>query len=140
MKPDTIILHHSFTKDGVTVNWQAIRRYHMETLGWKEVGYHLGVELVGERYEVLMGRMLNEQGAHCKQEGMNGRSLGICIIGNFDEAPPPEDQWFLTVCLVRALCDTCGISKNRIFGHSKFAPYKSCPGAYFDVSRLVSMI
>ena len=138
MRPNAIILHHSLTADSHTVSWRAIRKYHMETLGWKDIGYHFGVERVAGTFEVFLGRQLNEPGAHCKEQGMNGRSIGICFVGNFDEIEVPAGQWDLGLKLVRGLCEACGIQKTQIFGHREFATYKSCPGKFFDVKRFVS--
>ena len=131
MRPQRIILHHSLTADSGTVSWAAIRRYHMETLGWKDVGYHYCIELVGDRYEILTGRLMNEVGAHTS--GENEDSLGICFVGNFDVSEVPQEQWRLGVRLVASLCDVIGITPDKVYGHHDFNAGKSCPGQHFNV-------
>jgi len=135
MNPEYIILHHSLTSDGDTVSWGAIRRYHVVELGWRDIGYHYGIERVNGTYEVLMGRMPTEPGAHCKQSGMNYKSLGVCLIGNFDEAPPTPAQWRKAVQLVRALMQVHKIPVERVLPHNYLAHYKTCPGKMFDMER-----
>ena len=127
MEPKNIIIHHSLTKDGKTVSWDDIRKYH-KSLGWRTIGYHYGIELVNDDYEIFVGRMMNESGAHCKQQGMNYKSLGICCIGNFDVDSVPKKQWQTCLKLVRSLVDILRLSLDNIYGHNEFAHYKSCPG------------
>jgi len=137
MKPTRIIIHHSLTKDGSTVSWDAIRWYHTHTMGWRDIGYHAGIELVGARYEVLIGRMLDEQGAHTS--GQNNDSLGICLVGNFDLAPPPPAQLDLAVRFAGSLCRLLEIPSSRVYRHSDFAA-KSCPGAMFPWDEFIRRI
>lgn len=139
MKPTHIIIHHSLTNDGQTVSWDAIRWYHTHTRGWNDIGYHAGIELVGGRYEILMGRMLNEVGAHCKEGGMNRRSIGICMAGNFDVAQPPAAQLDLLVRLTKSYMDIFGIPKENVDRHSDYAP-KSCPGKLFPWDNFIGRL
>ncbi len=138
MKPKRIILHHSLTSDSQTVSWNAIRKYHIETNGWKEIGYHAGLELVGDHYEIFTGRMMNEKGAHC--EGQNYDSIGICFVGNFDISEPPPEQWNVGVKLVACLCDILSIPPSMIFGHNDFNPAKSCPGTKFFTYGFIKQV
>jgi len=140
MKPEYIIIHHSLTEDSGTVSWNAIRRYHVGKLGWRAIGYHFGIERVGNTYEIIMGRMPTEPGAHCRQSGMNYKSLGICLIGNFDKAPPPLGQWRKAVQLVRALVQVFRIPHERILPHNYLAHYKSCPGRMFDIDDFIEAV
>ena len=137
MIPTHIILHHSATKDGQTVSWNAIRRYHVKECAWGDIGYHFGIELVGDAgdpdgsYEILMGRMPDRPGAHTKDH--NQDSLGVCFVGQFDADPPPPAQWRKGVELVAWLCRRFGISAAGVFGHRDFAN-KTCPGTAFDLN------
>ena len=133
MNPEYIILHHSLTKDSETVSWGVIRKYHVHDLGWRDIGYHFGVELLRGDYEILMGRMMTDSGAHCPQGGMNGKSLGVCFIGNFDEAPPATGLWKLGIKLVSSLCSIFDIPRDHVGGHREYNPAKTCPGKLFDL-------
>jgi len=120
------------TKDSETVSWGAIRKYHID-MGFKEIGYHYGVELLRDSHEILLGRMPDEVGAHTK--GHNTDSIGICFVGNFDLIAPSKEAWQLGLKLVRFLYRTYNIGKESIFGHRNFNSHKTCPGLLFDVDR-----
>jgi len=147
MIPRIIILHHSLTKDSKTVSWNPIRKYHMGLMGQsdvskpdynyyvkhpdKDIGYHFGIELVEDYYEILVGRMINEIGAHC--EGQNSHSVGVCFIGNFDESEVPPEQWNRGIKLVTSLCHQFIISAEKVYGHREFNHNKTCPGTKFNL-------
>lgn len=142
-KPDAICLHHSLTKDGKTVSWGAVRKWHMGLhpespyvdRPMLDIGYTYGIELINDRHEVLVGRMLGQQGAHCWQQGMNSRSVGILFTGDFDLAPPCPEMWDLGLRLVRSLCWLFKIPVSSVYGHRELADYKTCPGKLFDLGK-----
>lgn len=149
-KPCFIVIHHSLTKDGNVVDAAAIRKYHMETNGWSETGYHYLTELVNGEYRVVEGRSIMRMGAHVKN--FNNISLGICMVGNFDKEPVPVEQWRLTQKLVKRLQWFLHIPTERVIGHREAQAHmnvpadqrKTCPGLLCnmdsfreDISRII---
>jgi hypothetical protein len=163
-RPTWIVIHHSFSTDRQTRNWDSIRAYHMsyrckgdtisrveydrllaegKTAGlerpWTDIGYNLGVENVSGRLEVLPGRPIGEIGAHA--HGFNDRSVGICIVGNYDLDPPDDDRLAFLASLCRQIQIEFGIPRDQVIGHretyGKLTPpqpvAKTCPGSQFDL-------
>lgn len=140
-----VMIHHSLTKDGATVSWGAIRRFHTDPLpqgqGWSDIGYHAGVEMVGDHLEAFLGRPETEPAAACKEAHMNKLALHVCLVGNFDLAPPSDELLQFTArYVIRPWLARYTIPAERIVGHRDYATYKSCPGTAFDLSRLRKIV
>lgn len=136
MEADTIVLHCSATRDSGTVSWNAIRRYHVETRGWRDIGYHFGIEQVGEKLAILRGRNTYDAGAHCRAGGYNSHSIGVCLVGDYDEYPPDPYRMNVTVDLLTKLCFILSIPAKNIIGHREKEPGKTCPGLAWNLDRL----
>lgn len=141
MKKTHLIVHHSATPDGQTFSWGAIRKFHVEQRGWRDIGYHLGTELVGDYYENVLGRGWDDHGAHCPEGGMNAIGLGWCIVGNFDILKPNPKLWEHIVKTGRFLVRFLRIPPENILGHSEAqakwgTASKTCPGKSFDMNLL----
>lgn len=134
----SIVVHHSLTPDQHTLDWPAIRRYHMYQNRWRDVGYHAGVEIVGGRYEVLMGRPLYERGAHAL--GANHHSVGVCFIGNFTHEAPPDEQLRAGGGFIASLCLLLDLQPDQIVRHCDVTPGRSCPGAAFPIAELRRLV
>lgn len=138
-----IVIHHSLTKDSGSVSWGAIRDYHLAK-GWRKIGYHYGVELVGDFHEILIGRFSNETGAHAREMGMNRIAIGICVVGNFDNEVPSATLLNRVRNLVLWKMDNHEIPAQNVIGHREVGKmagfdwrkgeYKSCPGSQFDMA------
>lgn len=135
-----LMLHHSLTEDTKTVSWDDIRNYHVITNGWNDIGYHWGIELVDRDYEVFVGRPINQVGAHCYQQGMNSKAIGIMFCGNFDLVAPPRPM-LVKACkyIIKPMLEVFKIPRENIVGHRDYAP-KSCPGKMFDFGTFFSIL
>ena len=141
MNWEAIVIHHSLTKDGKTVSAQAIRRYHMDTLGWTDTGYQFLVEDINGQWEGLIGRGLDKAGSHTKQQGMNRKAIGVCLVGNFDVQQPDEGMLLFTAKkIVVPMMKAFHIPLHAIYPHRKFATYKSCPGTAFPWVTFIQMV
>jgi len=134
-----LIIHHSLSEDGKTLNWPAIVRWHVKNNHWSDVGYHVGIENVGAGNAVVSwGRPLQFVGSHCKEQSMNFRSWGLCVVGNYDDKVPPKCVWDASVQTAAILCLAGNIRISNILPHTDFAKYKSCPGRSFDMGKFRS--
>lgn len=128
-----LIIHHSATEDGSTNDFNAIKQYHITTNGWKDIGYHFVIENQKGQIVTLKGRSETTTGAHTL--GMNGSSLGICVVGNYDRNTPSEDRMRALVDLCITLCKKYKLRASDIEPHNKYAT-KTCPGLKFPMDEL----
>ena len=137
-KIEWIVVHHSLTPDGPKLSVPAIRHYHTapkpEGKGWDDIGYHMVIERAEMSIEAVMGRPWIYQGAHAR--GRNHNSIGVCILGNFDEYPVPPDQWHFAVKALWWLCRYLRLPAERVVGHREVQRNRRCPGEFFDLDRL----
>lgn len=162
-KPTWIVIHHSYSDDNQTRNWDSIRTYHMsyrhngeiiteeeyakllteDAKGlekpWDNIGYHFGIENVYGKLTVLPGRQIGEVGAHAK--GFNDKSIGICLVGNYDIEPPSKDRVDVLSGLCRNLQIEFKIPRDHVISHHEtftyqgIKPPKTCPGLSFDMDN-----
>jgi len=121
---DKLILHHSALP--LTDGPLEIQHLHMEEKGFADIGYHVLIDGTGRLFE---GRSLSVRGAHTY--GANYGSVGICVLGNFEEIQPAPAQIAIVKLLLKSLPALYpGI--NRMAGHKDFNPDVTlCPGENF---------
>ncbi len=141
-KPEYIIIHHSLTDDNVLLSdFEAIRRYHMQMNGWRDIGYHWVLEKVNNKWAWRAGRKETEDGAHCKEQGMNFKSVGICVVGNFDKDTPTDEIYELVAAKCKDIMSRWPkIKVENIKPHREYATYKSCPGKNFDMNAIINRV
>lgn len=137
MEPKHIIIHHSLTVDDDVLSVGPMRDYH-KSKRWKDIGYHGIIDKVDGYYETVIGRMWNETGAHCI--GYNKKSLGLCLVGDFDHHPPPADQLCKAARLARYWMRLFDIPIDNVGMHRQYDPRRTCPGNKFPMHVLRKLI
>jgi len=116
---------------------------------WRKIAYNLGIEYDSTNAVnasgkpvsapnsapvIRYGRGLNEDGAHTFQEGMNSKSVGLCILGSYDSKKPDPVVWRLAVRVCKDLVYKFGIKDIR--GHREVdGVKKTCPGSMFSMDE-----
>jgi hypothetical protein len=137
-----IIVHHSGEPNG---GYESIDRYHRDVNGWDECGYHFVIGNGSESGdgEVEVGNRWAKQkhGAHTKpgnNEEYNNFGIGICLIGNFNEAPPTPKQIEACRRLIAYLQQECRVPSRGITTHGDVPGTNTdCPGRYFPHDQLM---
>ena len=128
VQPKGIVIHHSATRDTDSISYNAIRKYHVDTMDWDEIGYHYLIEDTEYGINFFTGRGLQYEGAHTV--GRNDM-VGICVVGNYDKETPTNDHIEALVrLLVAQLSMYPHLTKDDIHFHNETSP-KTCPGLNF---------
>ncbi|XP_066247206.1 peptidoglycan-recognition protein 2-like [Euwallacea similis] len=123
-----VVVHHADCQPclsllSCTKKVQNIQHYHISTKRWNDIGYNF---LIGGEGTIFEGRGWGITGAHAK--GWNNRSIGICLIGNFQEKSPPSSQLLALEALIACGVKNENIAKNySLIGHRQ-ATRTACPG------------
>jgi hypothetical protein len=128
-------IHHTVTpSNDPESRVRAIQRYHQDTRGWCDIGYHFLVGTDGRIYE---GRPLHLVGAHVG--GQNTGNIGVSFVGCFHSSGcgsmgptvPPEEMIELAGRLLGTLSRLHDIELNndRVRGHRDHpGASTTCPG------------
>ena len=124
-----IVIHHSQRKiDSV----KRIKNLHVKINKWDDIGYHF---LIGKNGKLYNGRSEKFIGAHVF--GHNKNSIGICLIGNFDEEAPTKKQMQNLIKFLKEKIKKYKIPAKNILGHREFPNViKTCPGKFIDMNEI----
>ena len=118
-----IVIHHSATKHGSAELFDKMHRNR----GWDEMGYHFVIDNGdgGADGQVEVGSRWRKQkwGAHTKTPNneYNNFGIGVCLVGNFMDHMPSQQQLESMRELVKYLMVTYDISPQNVIAH-KDAP------------------
>ncbi len=134
-----IVLHHSATARGGAGLFD---KYHRETNGWDELGYHFvignGTDTPDGLIETGPRWHKQKHGAHCKTPDnyFNEHGIGICLVGDFTRSRPTRRQLVSLNRLLRFLCRRCGIGPQRVTTHGTIKKNTVCPGRHLRLSTI----
>jgi hypothetical protein len=132
-----IVIHHSATSNGNAVKFD---REH-KAKGWDELGYHFVINNgnggVDGRVEVGPRWPKQKWGAHAKtpDNRFNEFGIGICFVGNFQDAQPTFKQMQSGARLVAWLMKTYKIPASNVIGHDD-AKATLCPGKNLNLAQI----
>lgn len=141
-KVDKFIIHHTATESDLDDPKQAIRNifyYHAVTRGWGDIGYNYIIDQQGRVYE---GRKGGEGvvGGHAGPGNIG--SIGIAILGNYDNGEVPEAavESLARLIAIKSKIHNIDPSSTTVIGHYKVMDTR-CPGTYLkgDLPMIIAM-
>ncbi len=140
---DLLVVHHTAVgvagdKRSGAEKVRAIYQYHALNRGWGDVGYHYLIDDDGQIYEGKAGGKYVVGGhAYCN----NVNTIGVALLGNFEEEKPTQSQMKALQWLLDDLADKYDLDvgdnatyhgetySSPILGHGDLLS-TSCPGFY----------
>ncbi|MDG3006318.1 peptidoglycan recognition protein family protein [Paludisphaera mucosa] len=136
-----VVVHHSATEAG---SYDAIDAEHRKLLGLDGCGYHFvignGTGSGDGQIEVSQRWVNQKHGVHCRnarRADIDEYGIGVCLIGDFEKAPPTPRQQAALKALLAYLSERYTIEQDRLETHSHMAATPTvCPGKHFPTNAL----
>jgi len=135
-----IVVHHSGSP---SASLQGMDYYHrVERHMENGLAYHfvIGNGRSMKDGEIAIGRRWRAQldGGHLASEALNKKSIGICLVGNFDRDRPTKRQLESLHSLVEFLLIQCHLGPDAVRMHQQINPvYTRCPGRNFPAKSFL---
>lgn len=129
-----LVVHHSATASGSA---GCFRVLHRGINRWNDIGYHfvIGNGTHSGNGIVEEGRRVPYRGAHAR--GANHYTLGICLVGNFNETKPALEQLEALGGLLRNLLSTWGLESSSVTLHRLVKGSSTeCPGRHLTLDEI----
>ncbi len=137
---EKIIVHHTATSGSLKNPEESIRAiyyYHAVTRGWGDIGYNYVIAPDGTVYQ---GRAGEEGVVAGHASGYNTGTIGIALLGNYEETPVPGDMMQALTALVYEKAELHdinvdgkgkyrGVNMENLLGH-RDVDSTACPGDY----------
>lgn len=138
-----IVLHHSGTPQG---NVRDMDRYHRERRRMVNgLGYHF---VIGNGNGMRDGEIgigprwrRQQDGGHLASMAQNRYSIGICLVGNFEQTRPTVRQIESLRALVLYLQQRSGIPRSQVTTHTRInVRPTACPGRHFPTEAFLQSL
>jgi N-acetylmuramoyl-L-alanine amidase len=116
-----IIVHHTGTPAHITP--QRIAEFQVKNKELPGITYHICITADGKAYWTQPPTLM---AAHAGQDSRD--SLGVCLIGDFTNASPPQPQLEVTASVLAQLAGQLNLTIEQIFGYREITSTQS-PGA-----------
>jgi N-acetyl-anhydromuramyl-L-alanine amidase AmpD len=147
---DAIVVHTAAAPGNADSSAAALKRYHVEVKGWRDIGYQRVVTQTGNREQ---GRPFNDDASWDPWEygaavsGANDRTFNICCTGHGDLADFTHAQ---KNALIEECADACiqfGKTAEDVIGHREVHlkigapnPHKTCPGKKISMEEIRDLV
>lgn len=71
---------------------------------------------------------------------MNWKSVGVCVVGEFDTAAPSAVLFDTVTRFLSVLCVVLSIRPTEIYGHREFTDRKTCPGVKWNLDSVRNVV
>jgi len=136
-----IVIHHSGTTRGSA---SGMDRYHREERHMENgLAYHFvignGRGMPNGKVEIGHRWKKQKNGGHLASEFLNAQSIGICLVGDFEQDKPNKKQIDSLYALCKYLTRKCNLPATAIRSHAQINTKPThCPGKHFPMDRFLT--